>query len=88
MLARLTGVHRYLVTDRDGRNLRSEFGHDAGDLVAEDHRFLEAHGPEAAMKVVVQIGAADASGSDAHLHLPRTKGLWVSLDDSEIARGM
>ena len=38
---------------------------DAGHLVAQHHRLLDAHGAEAAVLEVVQVRAADAAGARA-----------------------
>lgn len=47
-------------------------GDRAGCLMAEDHRFAQAHGAEAAIVVVVQVRAADASCGDMDEHLAFT----------------
>jgi hypothetical protein len=48
---------------------RTRAGYDARHLVAEHHRLLDAHGPEAAVIEVMQIGTADAASSNAYEQL-------------------
>ena len=43
----------------------------AGDLVPERHRLLQPDGAEAAVMVVVQVGAADAAGFDPNPDIAR-----------------
>jgi hypothetical protein len=62
-------VHGDALADLHARDLGADTRHRAGDLVAEDHRLLEPHRAEAAVKIVVQIGAADTARLDAHLDL-------------------
>ena len=54
-------------------------------LVTEDDRLAHADRAEAAILIVVQVGAADAAGTDRHQHLsaPRIAD-FVGLD-AEIA---
>src|SRR2546423_15034498 len=76
----------------DGNTLPSpdapDFGADArdraGDLVAEDHRLLQPHRSEATVEIVMQIGAADAAGLDAHLDVARAKWRRSDLLDAQI----
>jgi predicted secreted protein len=68
-VARPARVHRDPHAGLDGRDLGADARHHAGDLVTEDHRLLQPHRAEAAVVIVVQVGAADAAGLDTDLHL-------------------
>ena len=67
------------LADTQVRNPGSGFEHLAGHLVAQDHGLLHSHRAEAAMQVIVQIGAADASRPDANHHLARTDSRALDL---------
>ena len=60
----------------------------AGHLVAEDHRLAHADRAEAAVVVVVQIGAADAAGLDGDLDLSGPGSLRLALLDAQVLGGM
>ena len=60
----------------------------AGDLVPERHGLLQAHGAEAAMVVVVQVGAADAAGLDPDADIARAQRRHLDLLDAEVLRSM
>ena len=64
---------RDAVADLDSPRLRADRFDDAGDFVAENHRFLQPHGAEAAVVVIVEIRAADAAESDAHADILRAE---------------
>jgi hypothetical protein len=54
-------------------NFRANARNRSGDLVAQNHRLAQPHGAEAAIEIVVEVGAADAAGLDAHLDLAGTE---------------
>src|SRR3546814_5061792 len=58
------------------------------DLVAEDHGLSQPHGAEAAVMIVVEIGAADAAGPDPDPHLARSGGGGVDSLDAQILRSV
>ncbi|SCY68443.1 hypothetical protein SAMN03159288_03654 [Rhizobium sp. NFACC06-2] len=58
----------------------------AGDLMAEDHWLPHAHGAEAAMVVIMQVGAADAARFDGDLDLSRTGLLGLPFLNPQILR--
>ena len=60
----------------------------ARHLMAEDHRLAHADRAEAAVVVVVQIGAADAAGLDGDLDLSRPGSLRLALLDAQVLGGM
>jgi hypothetical protein len=76
------GSHRQLA---DGG---ADFFDLTGYLVAQHHGLLDADGAKATMLVVVQVGAADAAGTDAHAHLTRTHGGRRKAFDSQVVGGM
>src|SRR5262249_40007437 len=83
-LARIDGnahtrIHlRDAVTDR---------GDDARDLVAERHWLLNRHGAEAAMVIVVQVGAADAAIGYSDADLARAgRGVRIAVDPQVLRR--
>jgi len=61
---------------------------DAGHLVAEHHRLLDAHGAEAAMLVVVQVRPADAAAAHAHAQLAGPDLGRGHVFDAQIAGGV
>ncbi len=60
----------------------------ARDLVAEDHRFLQAHGAEAAVVVIVQIAAADAACRQTDQNLAGAGCGRVLILDPQIPGGV
>jgi hypothetical protein len=57
------------ITDLDPRDLGA-YGFDgAGDFMAEDDGLPDAYDAESAVQVVVQVGATDATGANAHQDL-------------------
>src|SRR5690606_29590541 len=70
-VARTARIDRHAHAGNEMRDAGTHLLDDAGDLVAERHRLPDAHGAEAAVAVVVQVGPADAAGLDAHAHLER-----------------
>lgn len=66
MPARHAGIDRHLITRRHAGNPAACL-HDApGNLMAEDHRFLQPDRSEPGMVIIVQVGAADAAPGDLH----------------------
>ena len=61
---------------------------DARDLVAEDHRLAQPHGAEAAVVVIVQVGAADAAEGDPHANLARAERRNGASLDPEVLGGV
>ena len=55
-----------------------------GHLMAEDHRLPHAHRAEAAVIVIMQVGAADATRFDSNLDLPRAGLLGLPFLDPQI----
>src|SRR6266702_3252104 len=88
MTARLAGIHRHAVAGANAGDLLAHFHDFAGDFMAEDHRLPQANRTEAAMLIVMEVGAADAAGANADLDVLRPDGGDLSLLDSQIARGM
>src|ERR1051325_5457878 len=70
------------------RDLRADAAHRAGNLVTEDHRFLEAHRAEATVIIIMQVGAADAAGLDPHLDVAEPERWRGDLVDAKILHGM
>ena len=56
--------------------------------MAEDHRLADPDCPEAAVMVVVQIGAADAPRLDGHLDLSRPRRFRLAFLDAQVFGGM
>jgi hypothetical protein len=79
-------VHGDAVARFHACHVRRHFGDRAGDLMAEDHRLAHAHGAEAAMVVIMQVGAADAARLDAHGDLAGAERLDGALLDPQIFR--
>ena len=68
LAARPRWINRNTLTWRD---LVDAFAHrldNASNLVSENHRLADAHGAEATILVVMQIGAANAACGDIHQH--------------------
>src|SRR6185369_7352585 len=86
--ARPARVHGDALAYLDACDLRADARHRTGDLVAEDHRLLEPHRAEAAVVVIVQVGAADAARLDAHFDIARAQCRDCNLLDAEILYGM
>ncbi len=59
--ARPAGADRHPVTDGNADHTVGNLLDDAGNLVAQHHRLLDADGAEAAMLEIVQVRAADAA---------------------------
>jgi len=57
----------------EGLDAFAKPGDDPRDLMAENHRFLQAHGAEAAVVEIVEIGAANAAAQEADRHFA---GVW------------
>src|SRR6185295_8100967 len=72
----LAGLH--------ARDLGADTRDRARDLMTEDHRLLQPHGAEAAVEIVVQVGAANAAGLDAHLDLVRAERRNRDMLDAKI----
>ena len=60
----------------------------AGDLVPKRHRLPQADGPEAAVVVIVQVGAANPSGLDPDTDITRPERRRLDLLDPKILRSM
>jgi hypothetical protein len=73
------GLTATLSPHADAGDILRHGRHDTGDLVAEDHRFLDADRAEPAMLEVVQIRAANAARGHADEHLARTDLAGVLL---------
>jgi hypothetical protein len=58
------GVHGYAVPRTDVHNLRTNGFDRASKLMTQNQRRLYANGAEAAVLIVVKIGAADAASAD------------------------
>ena len=58
--------------------------HDTGDLVAQGHGLLDAHGAKAAVLVVVQVRAANAAKSHGHQQLMLAHGGLLPVFESQI----
>ena len=74
LTAGMAGIDRDRLADFEARHALPDHLDGAGDLVAEDHRLAHAHHTEAAVLVVVQVGATNSAGADPHLHLAGTDG--------------
>lgn len=65
-----------------------DFFHAARHLVAQHHRFLDAHGAEAAVVVIVQVGAADAAKAHLHAQLIGLHLGGVDVLDAQVVGGV
>ncbi len=83
-LARINGDARSRLQMTDAIADRSD---DTGDLVTERHRLLNAHGAEAAMVIIVQVGAADAAIGDLDADLAGAgHGVGIIVDPQVLRR--
>jgi hypothetical protein len=73
LVARATGIHGHPLTGRDARHFRADLLDRAGNLVPECHRLPDPHRAEAAVMVVMQVGAADPAGCNPDLDIARSK---------------
>ncbi len=87
-VAGTTGVDGDAVADRDAPRVRADGLDDAGDLMAEHHRLAQPHEPEAAVVVIMQIGAANAAGGDAHANVVGAEFGDVDVLDPQILGGV
>jgi hypothetical protein len=71
--ARVTRVDCDVVADLDSRHIGSDFHDGSGDLVTQDHRFLEPDRAEPAVLVVMQIGSTDSACRQRDLDLASTR---------------
>ena len=69
LAARAARAERDAVASLDLGHFRSDRFNRAGHFVTQDDRLLDTHHAETAVQVIVQVGAADATGTDAHQHL-------------------
>jgi len=56
--------------------------------MAEDQRRFDDERPDAAVLVVVDVGAAHADGGDLYQHLARPRLRALALLDADLARGV
>ena len=84
LAARPARVDRDDVAGANRRHAGTHGSHRSGDLVAEDHRLLQANSAEAAMVIVVEVGAADAAGADGDLDLAVAERFLLPLVDPQI----
>ena len=59
------GMDRHALPGADPRHLGAGFGDLAGDLVAGDERLADQEIAVPAFKIIVQVGAADATRTDS-----------------------
>ena len=79
---------RYPVSDGETGDALAQRTDGARHLVPEDHRLAHADRPEAAVVVVVQIGATDAASLDGDLDLSGPRSLRLALLDAQVLGGM
>lgn len=86
--ARPARADRHALADGEAAHVVADGLDDAGHLVAQHHRLLDAHGAEAAVLVVVQVGPADAAATHAHLQLIGAERCGLIGLDAQVARGV
>ncbi len=86
--ARTARIHRDAHTRCKVRHALTDRGDDACDLVAERHRLLDPHRAEAAMVIIMQIGAADAAGCDLDADLTAGRCRIGIIVDPQILRSV
>lgn len=87
LAARLAGIDRDTRARLHARDAFTNCGNDAGDLVPKRHRLLNAHGAEAAMVIIVQVGAADAAIGDLHTDFTGAgRGIGKAVDPQILRR--
>ena len=64
-------VDRHAIADLDPRHQRADRLNGAGRFVTENERLADANHAEAAISVIVQVGTADAAGTDPQQNLMR-----------------
>ena len=79
-------LHADAVADLERRDRGADLDHDAGRLVAEDHRLADDERADAAMGVVVDVGAADADGVQLDAHVVRARASPRARSGSRGAR--
>ena len=84
----LAGADRDTVAGGEAGHLGAGGFDDAGDFMAEHHRLFHANGAEAAMLVVVQVGAADAAAANADAQLAGAEIGGRYLLDAQVAGGV
>src|SRR5207253_2011779 len=77
-------IHGDALAKLNARDLAADPRDRAGDFVAENHRLLQPHGAEAAVEVIMQVGATDASGLDADLDLTGSKRRGCHALDAKV----
>ena len=70
------------------RHLTADLVDRAGDLVPKRHRLPQAHGPESAVVVIVQVGTANPSGLDSDTDITRPNGCRLDILDPKILWSM
>ena len=83
--AGVAGVDGHFVADGDAGDLGPDRRDFAGDLVAWDQRLADADRAEAAVLIIMKVGAADAAVADADVDVARAEGRVVDLADAEVA---
>src|SRR5262249_47859871 len=69
--ARMRRAHRHLVADAHARDARTDAGDDRGGLMSGNQRLADDEVAVAALEVIVEIGAADATGAELQQHFAR-----------------
>ena len=80
------GIDGDELADLDRADARADRADRAGNLVAEDHRLLQAHGAEAAMEEIVQVRPAYAAGGDVDTDVALAEIFVRDLLEAEILR--
>jgi len=76
--------NRHALADAEAFHAFAQRRHHPGDLVAQGHRFLDAHRTETTVLEIVQIRSADAAKGDPHLQLTRAGLFFFQRIDAQV----
>ena len=82
------GVDGHPVAHLHRRDVIGHRRHAAGHLMAQHHRLLDAHGVEATVVEVVQVGPADAAKPHPHQHLAGADLAGILLIQAQVGGGV
>ena len=80
--------HGHQIADLQVRHVGPEFGHPSGNLVAQNHGFLKAHGAKAAVVEIVQVRAANPAALHPDADIGWAKWICNTIGQAQVLCAM